>query len=114
MGHADRNRYTGSHRSVASDLTSAVGQGKVMMPTCKRVTLLSKAVLKKGQEAQMEQEIKVGDWISFKSSGLQMQGQVVEVESDSYSVKMQGGIYPVGRGEGDDIRKIPPPDGGGK
>lgn len=76
--------------------------------------IVSQTVLKKGREAQMEQEINVGDWISFKSSGLQMQGKVVQVESDSYSVKMQGGIFPVGRGEGDDIRKIPPPEGEGK
>lgn len=63
----------------------------------------------------MEQEIKVGDWISFKSSGLQMQGQVIQVESDSYGLKMQGGgTSTVGRGEGADIRKISSPEGKSK
>lgn len=63
------------------------------------------------------QEIKVGDWISFRSSGLVQRGKVIGVDDETYAVQLadlsgesliSGASAPLAKG--DHLRKVPPPD----
>ncbi|AHY45639.1 Hypothetical Protein RradSPS_0356 [Rubrobacter radiotolerans] len=59
----------------------------------------------------MSEEIKTGDWVSFKSFGFTNEGRVVKVEDGSYSVEVPTGatsVY-VDVPKGPKVRKADPP-----
>lgn len=61
----------------------------------------------------MSEEIGVGDWISFKSSGFKNEGKVTKVEEESYKVEIPSdgsGVY-VDVPKSPKISKIDPPEG---
>ncbi|WP_119066263.1 hypothetical protein [Rubrobacter indicoceani] len=61
----------------------------------------------------MSEEIKVGDWVSFKSSGFKNEGKVTKVEEGSYRVEIPSdgsGVY-VDVPKGPKVSKVDPPAG---
>lgn len=59
----------------------------------------------------MSEEIRVGDWIRFRSSGRVQRGKVVGMDRETYTIQPEGhsgGVTVVGRGG--DEKKIAPPE----
>ncbi len=61
----------------------------------------------------MSEEIRVGDWIRFKSSGFTNEGKVTRVEDDSYGVEIpsDGSDVYVSVPKGPKVSKIDPLNG---
>ncbi len=59
----------------------------------------------------MAEEIKVGDWISYRVGGLEDQGKVVDYDGESYTVQPKGWgsgqVTVVGK---DGVKKIASPE----
>jgi hypothetical protein len=60
-----------------------------------------------------QEEIKVGDWISFPAAGFEGRGKVGSVDAGSYGVSMKVGNFWVTTvvGKGDRVKKVDPPEG---